>query len=158
MRNLLCLWTVLVSLSFSPSVIAQTYDDGPTAAYSTDSTNCRAVVGQADIDGTPQQIVGRACLQADGTWQYVQDADGSVLWYPLAAYPYPDPWWWGAPIFIGVGVRFIFIDRFHHHHRFNYLVHVRPLDHRVNVPAGMGFHHGAVVGGGMHGSDGMRRH
>jgi surface antigen len=141
MRNFLHFGIVVASLALAASGQAQTYDDGTT---SIDSTNCRAVVGRAEIDGTVQQIVGRACLQADGTWQIMQSTDGSMIWYPLAAYPYPDPWWWGAPIFIGTGVRFIFVDRYHHFHRFG-------------GPVGAGHHHGVFTGGGMHGFGGMGR-
>ena len=80
----------IVCLCLSAPVLAQMDDELPDYG-----TNCRAVVAHANIDGTEQQIVGRACLQRDGTWQIVQSDDGSVLWYPAAAYPYPDPWYWG---------------------------------------------------------------
>ena len=80
----------IVCLGCSAAVFAQTYDD-----LADETTNCRAVVARANIDGTEQQIVGRACLQDDGTWQFVQSADGSVLWYPAADYPYADLGYWG---------------------------------------------------------------
>ncbi|MGU7780066.1 hypothetical protein [Burkholderia sp. PU8-34] len=168
MRNLLRFGMGFVCAGFSAAVFAQMYDNLPA-----DSTNCRAVVGQAEIDGTEQQIVGRACLQSDGTWQIVQSPDGSILWYPLAAYPYPDPWYWGPPLFIGAGVSFIFVDRFHHFHhfhRFDHFVRFNQMDHRrFGVPMGTGFHRapfpvGAGSGfggmhrfGGMSGAGGMRR-
>jgi hypothetical protein len=77
---------------------------------------CRTIVGQADIDGTPQRIVGNACRQPDGSWQI--DTDQAVL-YP--AYPYPDAWYydpwlvWPTAVF-GVGGSFVFFDHFHHFH------------------------------------------
>ncbi|KGX69462.1 hypothetical protein Y026_1045 [Burkholderia pseudomallei TSV28] len=81
--------TALIGSGAFVCACAQTYD-GTTAPI--DTSDCRAITGQADIDGTMQQVVGRACLQSDGTWRLVQNPDGSVPWYPLAAYPYPDPW------------------------------------------------------------------
>ncbi|WP_175997299.1 hypothetical protein [Burkholderia stabilis] len=147
----------IVCLGFSASVFAQMADDV------TDYGTCRAVVAQADIDGTEQQIVGRACLQSDGTWQIVQSPDGSVLWYPAAGYPYADPWYWGPPLFIGAGVSFVFVDRFRHFHHFDHIGHFNPIEHRrFGTPMGAGFHHGAFGGmhqfGGMSGAGGMRRH
>ncbi|KML63551.1 hypothetical protein VL15_00510 [Burkholderia cepacia] len=156
----------IVCLGFSASVLAQMYDDQPDYG-----TTCRAVVAQANIDGTEQQIVGRACLQSDGTWQIVQSDDGSVLWYPAAAYPYADPWYWGPPLFIGAGVSFVFVDRFRHFHHFDHVDHFNSMGHRrFGMPVGAGFHHGPFpVGashgfggthpfGGMSGAGGMRRH
>ena len=146
MENLLRVGTLLVCLGFSAHAVAQTYDEQPVSA---DSTNCRAVVGQADIDGGTDLVVGRACLQSDGTWQIMQTRDGSVLWYPVPAYPYPDPWWWGPPLFIGGGVSLIFVDHFHHFHHFD---HFRQMGHDHVTFAGGGFHRGPFPGGGMHGS------
>jgi hypothetical protein len=118
---------------------------------------CRMVSGQAEIDGVTQQIVGRACRQPDGTWQIVQDADGSeAAIYPIPAYPYYpyypyyDPWYWGPPLAIGVGVSFIFVDHFHHFHHMDHVHFGHPSN-------GMGMHggfHGG--GGGFHGMGGMR--
>ncbi len=150
MDNLLRVGTLLVCLGFAAPVPAQTYDESPVPV---DSTNCRAVVGQAEIDGTMQQIVGRACLQSDGTWQIVQSPDGSVLWYPVAAYPYPDPWWWGPPIFIGAGVSFIFVDHFHHFHHFD---HFHQMGHGHVTFVGAGVHRGPFPGGGVHDFGGTR--
>ncbi|CAB3792859.1 hypothetical protein LMG28614_03595 [Paraburkholderia ultramafica] len=156
MDKLLRFGTVLVCLGFSASALAQTYDESPAPAES--GGNCRAVAGQAEIDGTMQQIVGRACLQPDGTWQIVQEPDGSVMWYPVAAYPYPDPWYWGPPLFIGAGVTFIFVDRFHHFHhfhhfhRFHHFDHFHQMDHNhFGAAMAAGFHRGPFPGGGVHG-------
>ncbi|MGU7769122.1 hypothetical protein ACV229_02930 [Burkholderia sp. MR1-5-21] len=168
MRNLLRFGMGLVCAGFPAAVFAQMYDNSAA-----DSTDCRAVVGQAEIDGTEQHVAGRACLQSDGTWQIVQSPDGSILWYPLAAYPYADPWYWGPPLFLGAGVSFIFVDRFHrfhHFHRFDHFGRFNQMDHRrFGVPMGTGFHRapspvGAGSGfggmhrfGGMSGTGGMRR-
>ena len=103
MRHLLRFGIGVTCLSFSASALAQTYYDSTVPA---DGTDCRVFSGQAEIDGTMQQIVGRACRQSDGTWQIVQSTDGSVPVYPVAAYPYPAPWYWGAPLFIGGGASF----------------------------------------------------
>jgi hypothetical protein len=84
MDKLLRFGTLLVCLGFLGPALAQTYDDLPVPA---DSANCRAIAAQTEIDGAMQQIVGRACLQPDGTWQIVQSPEASVLWYPVAAYP-----------------------------------------------------------------------
>ncbi|MBN3787158.1 hypothetical protein [Burkholderia sp. Ac-20353] len=153
MRNLLRFGTGLVCLGLSVPAFAQGYDD--SADY---SANCRAVVGQAEIDGMVQQVVGRACLQSDGTWQIVQSPDGSVVWYPPAAYPYPDSWYWGPPLFVGAGVSFIFVDRFHRFHHFHRVDHFHPMDHhRFGMPMGAGFHRGPFPVGGFHGFGGMHR-
>jgi surface antigen len=126
---------------------------------SADTSTCRFVVGQAEIDGVMQQITGRACLQADGTWQIVEDdaaaqalADGPVYYY--------DPWYWGPPVVFGVGVSFVFVDRFHH---FHHMDHVRYM-HGVRGPYGVGGHGGwrgapptRSWGGMSHGGGGMRR-
>ena len=158
---------LLAGLGSSVTVSAQIYDELPAPV---DSTRCRAVIGQAEIDGTVQQIVGRACQQSDGTWQIVQNPDGSVLWYSVDAYPYPDRWYWGPTVFVGVGTAFVFVDRFHRFHRFHDFrrfhgfehVHrfdrFRPMDHpRFGAPMGMGFHQAPFPAGGMHGFGGMRR-
>ncbi len=151
MDNLLRFGTLLVCLGLAAPALAQTYDESSVSDY---GTNCRAVAGQAEIDGTTQRMVGRACLQSDGTWQIVQNPDGSVLWYPVTAYPYPDPWWWGPPLFIGGGVILIFVDHFHHFHRF---VHFHQLDHgHFGAPIGAGFHRAPFPRGGLRSFGGMR--
>ena len=154
MDKVLRFGALLVYLSFSAPAFAQAYGGLPMQA---NSTNCRAVAGQANIDGSMQQIIGRACLQSDGTWQFEQSSDGSVLWYPVAAYPYPDPWWWGPPIFIGAGVSFIFVDRFHHFHHFHHFSHFHQLDHNhFGKPVGAGFRRGPFPSGGMRGFGGVQ--
>ncbi|KGV91162.1 hypothetical protein X897_3314 [Burkholderia pseudomallei ABCPW 30] len=152
-RLILRCTTALIGSGAFVYACAQTYD-GTTAPI--DTSDCRAITGQADIDGTMQQVVGRACLQSDGTWRLVQNPDGSVPWYPLAAYPYPDPWYWGAPFFVGAGTTFVFVDRFHHFHRFHRFHPMTPS--HVGPPAGGGVHHGPSRSGGMGGWGGTARH
>jgi surface antigen len=158
MRQLLRLGIVLAAMSFAAPALAQAYDDS-VAADVDPGTNCRAVAGQAEIDGSMQQVVGRACLQSDGTWQIMQSPDGSVLMYPVAIYPYPDPWYWGPPLYFGAGVSFIFVDHFHH---FSHFHHFHQMDHvHVGAPIGSGFHgerprFGGGMGG-MHTFGGMHR-
>ena len=65
MSTLLRFGIMLVCLGLSATAHAQTYDDSTPQDPGID---CRAIVGNAEIDGTMQTIVGRACLQSDGTW------------------------------------------------------------------------------------------
>ncbi|WP_069915697.1 hypothetical protein [Caballeronia insecticola] len=130
----LCSLLLVLVLTLALPAFAQGYDD-PLAAIG----DCRAIPEQADIDGISQPVAARACLQPDGTWQIVRDdADSSVIVYPIAAYPYPDPWYWGPPIFVGFGTSFVFVDRFHHFHHF----------HRMGHEHFGGLHHGGF--GGYH--------
>ncbi|MGH8781324.1 hypothetical protein [Paraburkholderia sp.] len=139
MKKLIRIGILLAGLGMLTPAFAQT-DDG---SQTVDADNCRAVSGQAEIDGTMQQIVGRACQQSDGTWQIVQTDDGNALWYPADAYPYPDPWWYGPPLFIGAGIGFIFVDRFHHFHHFNHYNHFHQYGYnRFGASARGGFHRG----------------
>ncbi|WP_322044544.1 hypothetical protein [Paraburkholderia sp. J67] len=106
---------------------------------------CEPVVGQAEIDGTMQQISGVACRQPDGTWQIVQDSGtGATVVYPAPAYLSYDPLYWGPPVFFGAGVSFVFVDRFHHFHHMNHV--------HMGNPGGEFHGHGGFHGtGGMHG-------
>ena len=158
MGNLFRFGVGVVCLGCSVSVLAQTYDDAVD-----EGARCRAVVAQAEIDGTEQQIVGRACRQSDGSWQMEQSSDGSIVWYPDTGYPYDDPWYWGPAVFVGTGASFVFIDRFHHHHHFDHFGHFGHFNGvahgRIGVPMGGGFHRGPTFVGGEHGvGGGMRRH
>ncbi|SAK56045.1 hypothetical protein [Caballeronia ptereochthonis] len=140
----------VMALSLSSAAFAQSYDDSLAAVG-----ECRAILEQADIDGVSQPVAARACLQPDGTWQIVRDdEDSSVIVYPVAAYPYPDPWYWGPPIFVGIGASFVFVDRFHHFHHFHRMEHAHfgefhpgGFHSRATMPH-EGFH------GGMHGFGG----
>ncbi|MFJ1256866.1 hypothetical protein [Cupriavidus sp. CuC1] len=106
-------------------------------AWDTDGVPCQEVVGQAEIRGVLQQVVGLACLQPDGTWQIVEGADRGPVTYPAPGSYYVDPWYW-APVGVGLGADFIFIDRFHHFHRMHHMFFRRS-------GMGDGFH------GGFHG-------
>jgi surface antigen len=132
---------LVAGLVVAVSAFAQTEVDQPAPVVG----SCRAVEGQATIDGKVQQTVGRACLQSDGSWKFVQGPDGNVLTYQPVAYPYSDPWYYGPPLLIGGG--FIFIDSFHHNHFFD---HFRQVDHgRIGGRMNTGFH---GAGGGFGGS------
>src|ERR1700709_2015913 len=119
MKKYLRVGTLLASLAVSVSAFAQTSGNQPAEVGS-----CREVAGEATIDGSIQQTVGRACLQADGTWQFAQNPDGSVITYQASAYPYDDAWYYGPPLLFAGS--FIFIDGFHRHHSFN---RFRQVDH-----------------------------
>ncbi|HWT35036.1 MAG TPA: hypothetical protein VN289_02080 [Paraburkholderia sp.] len=122
----------------SPPVAAQEPPD--------DQATCRNVVGQAEIDGTMQQISGLACRQPDGTWQIEQGSDAVV--YTIPAYPYYDPWYWGPPVAVVVGTSFVFVDRFHHVHHLNH-VHWGRAGGMTGRGAG-GMHTWNGMGGGGH--------
>ncbi|NPT59196.1 hypothetical protein [Paraburkholderia elongata] len=123
-----------------------------------DTSTCRLVVGQAEIDGVMQQITGRACLQPDGSWQIVED-DGAVQVFGAAPAYYYDQWYWGPPVIFGAGVSVVFVDRFHH---FHHMDHVRDGHGSHGMGAHGNWHgggsthiwsgmsHGAGSGGGMH--------
>src|SRR6266404_4649604 len=106
MRNIIGLGTVLgTCIACTTPVASQSMAEDP---LNDTALTCRTVVGEAEIDGAMQQIMGRACRQPDGTWQIVQGADGSeAAIYPVPAYPYYpyypyyDPWYWGPPVTIG---------------------------------------------------------
>ena len=113
----------------TPPVISQV-----TMTVPAGNPNCREWTATATIEGKLQPIVGRACLQPNGTWKvnegtpqqpdqyvyaYVPPYDGSLYAY--------DPWLWWPPIGVSVGA-FVFVDRDHHLHHF---------DHRF---AANGFH------------------
>ncbi len=114
--------------------------------------NCREYQAQALVGGQPQMIVGKACLQSDGTWRVVegtpQNPNQMTMIYPPYpyyggyGYGYPyydgvyDPWDWGPPIGFSVGTVFFVGKNGHHdgHH-------------------GHGGYHGGYHGGG-HGGGG----
>ena len=115
--------------------------------------NCRAFTAQVTVGGQPQQAVGQACQQPDGSWQVTQNTPGlpqQVYTLPPQAiylYPYPgpyywwDPWFYGAPSFVGGSV--FFVHGFHHFH-----------DHDGFHHGGFrhgGFPHGGFAHGGFHG-------
>ncbi len=108
-----------------------------------EAQNCRSFTTQVTVGGQPQQAVGQACQQPDGSWQVTQNTPGlpqQVYTLPPQAiylYPYPesyywrDPWFYGPPFFVGGPVFFAHgFRRFHDHG---------------------GFHHGGFHHGGFHG-------
>jgi surface antigen len=148
----LCLYTACAACA--APVAAQTMPDGAVAAV----PPCQNIVGQAEIDGTLQQVTGLACQQPDGSWQFVQGDENSVAYYP-PPYAYYYPWYWGGFVTV-VGGSFIFIDRFHHHYPMNHVYFSR-----VSYGTGVRVHgwHGAnaMHSGGwgvmQHGGGGMHR-
>jgi len=135
----------LCAAACAPALAEEDWGGGPP---------CQQVAGQVMIDGVPQQVVGLACLQPDGTWQIVDSTGTEAGYYPMPYYPdyYYDPWYW-APVAVGFGATFIFID--HHHH-------VHPMHHVFFRRGGMVGFHGAgaargfrpVAPGGFHGGTG----
>jgi hypothetical protein len=120
--------------------------------------NCRKFTAQVTVGGQPQQAVGQACQQPDGSWQVTQNTPGlpqQVYTLPPQAmylYPYPepyyrDPWFYGGPFFVGVGGS-VFLahgfHRFHDHDGFH------DGFHHGGFPHG-GFPHGGFAHGGFHG-------
>lgn len=124
---------LLAGLGLSVPAAAQMATD----AGNVYSSPCQQMTGQVEVDGYVQQVVGLACLQPDGSWQMVEDTGGTAI-YPQPAY-YIDPWYW-APVGVGFGGSFIFVDRFHHFHH---------MHHMSFAHAGGGFHGG--MRGGFHG-------
>jgi len=139
---------LLAGLGLSVPAAAQMAAD----AWNGYSSPCQQMAGQVEIDGYLQQVVGLACLQPDGSWQMVESSGGTMI-YTQPAY-YVDPWYW-APVGVGFGASFIFVDRFHHFHH---------MHHMSFAHAGGGFHGGMRGGfqggfrggfqGGFHGGGG----
>jgi surface antigen len=159
MRNISGLGAVLVAGLLCAAPAAAQIDTTTSPPVGT----CRQVTGQAEIDGTIQPISGLACLQPDGTWQIVQNLDGSwvVPAEDYTAYYGPGyaygPWYWGA-IVVGGGATFVFVDHFHHFHHFS---HVNVVFHGNTTavrgtwggphPTGHpGMWSGGMGGGGFH--------
>ena len=112
--------------------------------------NCRSFAAQVTVGGQPQQAVGRACQQADGSWEVTQNTPGlpqQIYTLPPQAiylYPYPeryywwDPWFYGPSFFVGGPVFLAHgFHHFHHHDGF----------HHGGFPHGGGFAHGGFHGG-----------
>ena len=118
--------------------------------------NCREFTAQVTVGGQPQQAVGQACQQPDGSWQVTQNTPSlpqQVYTLPpqaIYSYPYPEPYYWdpsfyGAPFFVGGSVFFADgFHRFHHHDGFHHGFHHGGFAHG-------GFRHGGFAHGGFHG-------
>jgi hypothetical protein len=104
----------------------QVVSSAPAGAPPTQQ-QCREYTATATIDGRPQETVGTACLDPDGTWRIV-DAEhppgtntqpqsyAAVPAYPVYPYPYYYPYpYWGPAVSLGFGFRF----GGHHHHHFH---------------------------------------
>jgi hypothetical protein len=103
--------------------------------------NCHEFTVQVAVGGQPQQAVGQACQQPDGSWRITQNTPGlpqQVYTLPpqaiyLSQYPEPyywwDPWFYGPLAFAGGPV--FFGHGFHHFHQHD------------------GFHHGGFRNGGF---------
>ena len=120
-------------------------------ALQSEPQNCRKFTAQETVGGQPQQIVGQACQQPDGSWQATQNTLGlpqQVYMLPPQAihlYPYPesyygDPWFYGPPFFVGGPV--FLAHGFHRFHHDGF--------HHGGFPHG-GFRHGGFAHGGFHG-------
>lgn len=48
------------------------YDLQPTDSYVQDGRPCRQFRLMAEMDGSPQEVMGTACRQPDGNWQVIQ--------------------------------------------------------------------------------------
>ena len=119
------------SCVMAPPPVAVAPVTGFQTTVSATDPNCHDYTGQGMIDGKPQQLVGHACKQPDGSWKVAEGtadqpaqfvavypapiyADG--YYYPgyYPGYFYGDPWIWDASF--GFGTSFVFFDH-HFHHR-----------------------------------------
>ena len=114
--------------------------------------NCRSFTAHVMVGGQPQQTVGQACQQPDGSWRITQNTPGlpqQVYTLPPQAiylYPYPEPYYWWDPWYYGplffVGGPVFLAHGFHHFH------------HDAFRHGGFhhgGFPHGGFAHGGFHG-------
>ena len=129
---------MLVLAGCAPQVAPSATDPAPAQAQMAqgeprgEAKNCHEFTVQLLVGGQPQQAVGQACQQPDGSWRITQNTAGlpeQVYMLPPQAiylYPYPepyywwDPWFYGSSFFVGgpvfLGNRF---HRFHHHGGFH---------------------------------------
>ncbi|MBN9563784.1 MAG: hypothetical protein J0H14_24130 [Alphaproteobacteria bacterium] len=119
----------------APPPSAQAVISQATERVAADDPACREYTAQATVDGRPQQLVGRACQQSDGSWRIAEGPPDQPMQfqtvyapvsypygYPLY-YPYYDPWFLGPPIGLSFGGGFVFVDRSHHFHHFHHFGH-----------------------------------
>jgi hypothetical protein len=104
-----------------------------------DDPNCREYRAQATVDGQPQEVVGRACRQSDGSWRVMEGPPSAppdmIALYAPPPYAY-DPWLWEFPIGFSLGTSVVFVDRQHHLHHVHSVQGLR----RINMAHGGGFH------------------
>jgi hypothetical protein len=126
-----------------------------TSDVAPDDPHCRDYRALATVDGQPQEIVGRACQQSDGSWRIVEGPSRAppqmLALYAPPPYAY-NPWLWDFPIGFSLGASVVFVDRQHHFHhmqvanglrRFHFAnggFHAVPMHPVSNGMAGM--HHG----------------
>src|SRR5258707_14542164 len=111
---------MLVLAACAPQVAPSAADPAPAQTQMAqgepqkEPQNCRDFTAQVTVGGQPQQAVGQACQQPDGSWQVTQNTPGlpqQVYTLPPQAmylYPYPepyyrDPWFYGGAVLVGVG-------------------------------------------------------
>jgi len=112
--------------------------------------NCHEFTVQVMVGGQPQQAVGQACQQPDGSWRITQNTPGlpqQVYTLPPQAiylYPYREPYYWWDPWFYGpsffVGGPVFLAHGFHHFHHHGGF-------HHGGFRHGGGFAHGGFHGG-----------
>jgi len=143
-----CVEQTAPSAAYPAPVQTQMAQGGPESELQ----NCRKFTAQVRVGGQLQQAVGQACPQPDGSWQVTQNTPGlpeQVYTLPPQAihlYPSPepyywwDPWFYGAPVFVGGQV--FFAHGFHRFHHDGF--------HHGGFPRG-GFPRGGFAHGGFHG-------
>ena len=120
-----------------------------TTSVAPDNPNCILYSAQT-VGQTGPTILGRACRQADGSWQLTEGPPGQPAQYALTYWPPPDsdaglyePWLWGPPIGFSIGA-VVFVDRDHHLHHFRDFAEFANLHHHHfgHFEPGAGIHHG----------------
>jgi hypothetical protein len=109
-----------------PPEVASTVASSPMGTVTpvqAETKNCREFTVPIKVGNEEKQAYGRACEQADGSWQIVQP-DGAkpptviehTNIYP--SYPYWGPWgpWWGPWGWSEFGVVGVHHRHHHHHH------------------------------------------
>ena len=135
-----CVGQATPSAAYPAPAQTQTAQGAPQS----EPQNCREFTAQVTVGGQPQQAVGQACQQPDGSWQVTQNTPSlpqQVYTLPPQTtylYPYPGPYYWGDPwfyepsFFVGSPVFFTHGFRHFHHGFFHH---------------GGGFAHGGFHGG-----------
>ena len=118
-----------------------------TSRVVTADPSCQDYTARASINGTQQDIAGRACKLPDGSWRVMEGPAGQtdktvIVYVPPATSGSPayDPWLWGPPIGFSFGA-LVFVDREHRFHEFQF--------HRFASREG-GFRQGSFREGGLH--------
>ncbi|QYY28027.1 hypothetical protein K2O51_08905 [Cupriavidus pinatubonensis] len=143
----------------TPALADEAWSTGPP---------CQLVAGQVVINGQWQQVTGVACLQPDGSWQLVDGSGGAYYSTPYYYDDDGDAWNW-APVAVGYGAAFIFVDRHHHVHPMHHVYFrygggagwggrgfraMPPGGYRGGMGGGAGRGMAGGMGGGMGGAHG----